>query len=88
MTSASPLCLSLPLERQHLVAFTERHYVHAAAQVLVRLARLHQWPWEPGAQEVRPWVYDHELHQSGQATLETLQRVIREQGVTQCCGRT
>jgi hypothetical protein len=180
MTSASSLCPSLPLERQHLVAFTERHYggtlhtvrlhplrgglqaagvfrvqaqlqrsagrlqsvrfvvklahgemrrectvyraleshraetmaprlldvmhvgatallflewvrpvcrwpwrdIPAVEQVLVRLARLHQWPWETGAQEVRPWAYDAALHQSGQVTLETLQRVIREQGAT------
>ena len=180
MTSASPLCPALPLEQQHLVAFTERHYgrplqtirlhplrgglqaagvfrvqaqlrrptgrlhpvqfvvklahgelrrecavyrtleaqraaalaprlldvmhagattllflewvrpvcrwpwrdIHAAAQVLVRLARLHQRPWEMEAQEMTPWGYDHALHQSAQATLETLQRVIREQGAT------
>jgi aminoglycoside phosphotransferase (APT) family kinase protein len=56
--------------------------VHAAGQVLVHLARLHQWPWETAAQEVKPWAYDHALHQSAQATLETLQRVIREQGIT------
>ena len=181
MTSASPLCPSLPLDQQHLVVFTERYYggrlhtvrirplrgglqaagvfrvqaqlrrstgslqpvqfvvklargamrrecavyrtlaaqraealaprlldvihagatallflewvrpvcrwpwrdVHTAEQVLVRLARLHQWPWETGVQEVQPWVYDHALLQAGQATLEILQRVIREQGATQ-----
>ena len=181
MTSVSPLCPALPLERQHLVVFTERHFggtlhtvrlrplrgglqaagvfrvqaqlrrpaghlqpvqfvvklaygelrrewtvyraleahgaealaprlldvmhagatallflewvrpvcrwpwsdVHAGGQVLMRLARLHQWPWKTGAPEMKPWVYDHALHQSGQATLETLQRVIREQGAVQ-----
>jgi aminoglycoside phosphotransferase (APT) family kinase protein len=56
--------------------------VHAAAQVLVRLARLHEWPWEMGGPAGTPWGYDHALHQSAQATLETLQRVIREQGAT------
>jgi aminoglycoside phosphotransferase (APT) family kinase protein len=56
--------------------------VNAAAQVLVRLAQLHQGPWKTGTAEGLQWAYDHALHQSGQATLETLQRVIREQGAT------
>jgi Phosphotransferase enzyme family len=181
MTSSSPLCPLLPLERKHLVAFAERHYggmlhaihlcplrgglqaagvfrveaqlrspgghlrpvqfvvkrvhselrrewavyrtleahgaeaiaprlldvihlgatallflewvrpvcawpwrdVNAAGQVLVRLARLHQGPWKTGTAESILWAYDHTLHQSGQATLETLQRVVREQGAAQ-----
>lgn len=176
MTSASPRCPSLPLEWQHLVAFTERHYggrlhtvrlrplrgglqaagvfrvqaqlqhpagrlqpvqfvvklahgeqrrecavyraleaqkaetlaprlldvmhvgaiallflewvrpvcrwpwrdMRAAGQVLVHLARLHQGPWQTAVAPELRWEYDHALHQSGQATLETLQRVIRE----------
>jgi Ser/Thr protein kinase RdoA (MazF antagonist) len=56
--------------------------VHAAGQVLVCLARLHQWPWEAGAPALRPWAYDAALYQSGQATLDTLQWVIRERGAT------
>jgi Ser/Thr protein kinase RdoA (MazF antagonist) len=57
--------------------------VNVAGQVLVRLARLHQWPWKAGTAEGLQWGYDHALHQSGQATLETLQQVVREQGAAQ-----
>jgi Ser/Thr protein kinase RdoA (MazF antagonist) len=54
--------------------------VNAAGQVLVRLGRLHQGPWKTGTAEGLQWAYDHALHQSAQATLATLQRVVREQG--------
>ena len=39
MTSASPLCPTLPLKRQHLVAFTERYY--GGTLQAIRLHPLH-----------------------------------------------
>jgi hypothetical protein len=57
--------------------------VRTAGQVLVRLAQLHRWPWQTAIAPGMGWEYDHALHQSALATLETLQQVIREKGAAQ-----
>ena len=57
--------------------------VRTAGQVLVRLARRHQWPWQATITPEMGWEYDHALHKSAQTTLETLQQVIREKGAAQ-----
>jgi hypothetical protein len=57
--------------------------VHTAGQVLIHLARLHQGPWQTAVTPEMRWEYDHALHQSGQATLERLQRVTREKRASQ-----
>jgi Ser/Thr protein kinase RdoA (MazF antagonist) len=57
--------------------------VRTVGQVLVHLARLHQGPWQTAVTQEMRWEYDHALQQSAQATLETLQRVIREKSAAQ-----
>lgn len=57
--------------------------IHTARRVLVRLAQLHQGQWGTEPEEALPWAYERALYQSGQATLETLQRVARDKGAVQ-----
>lgn len=56
--------------------------VHTAVLVLTRLARLHQRPWPASPAATSQEAYEHALLQSGSATLDALQRVIRDSGAT------
>jgi Phosphotransferase enzyme family len=60
--------------------------VSTAGLVLARVARLHQGRWALAPEAALQWDYDATLRQSGYATLEALEGVVRALGVGQFRG--